>query len=110
MPTILVLIPAIYSMLSVGGKALDFWKKVEEVRSLHQQNSLYKYEKRCKELEIEEKEQNIISKKKDSHTNRSEIATISEIEHNVICSDIYIANHIQPEYLHYKFARGFKIS
>lgn len=103
---IMVLIPAIYSLLSVGGKTLDFWKKLEEVRDAHHQNSLYKYEKRLKELEIMEKEQNIDVQKKKIQTNQSGIATVSAIEHNIICSDIYIANHIPPEYLHYKHTRN----
>lgn len=109
-PAILVLIPAMYSLLSVGGKALDFWKKVEEVRSLHQQNSLFEYEKRSKELEIKEKEQNISMQKKEPQTSQSGIVTISGIEHNIICSDIYVAKHIPPEYLHYKHTRDFLVS
>lgn len=110
LPAILVLIPAMYSLLSVGGKALDFWKKVEEVRSLHQQNSLYKYEKRRIELEIEEKEKNLNAQKDRQQTGQSGILSISGIEHNVICNDIYVASHIPSEYLHYKHVRDFMVS
>lgn len=110
MPTLMILIPTIYSLLSTGGKVLDFWKKFEEARSAHYQNSIYEYDKRLKELEIIEKEQNIEMQKKKTQTNQSCTTAISGIEHNMICSDIYIANHIPPEYLHYKYARNFMVS
>ena len=109
MPALMVLIPTIYSLLSIGGKALDFWKKFEETRSAHLQNSIYKYDKRLKELEIIEKEQTIEMRNKETQTNQSGIMAISGIEHNIIFSDIYVANHIPPEYLHYKYARNFTI-
>lgn len=110
MPAIMVLIPTIYSLLLAGGKTLDFWKKFEEARYAHNQNSIYKYEKKLKELEIIEKEQKIEAKKKKLQMTSTGIATISGIEHNVICNDVYIANHIPPEYLHYKHERDFMIS
>lgn len=109
MPSILVLIPTIYGLLSIGGKALDFWQKMEDVRSVHQKNSLHKYEKKLKELEIIEKEHIIETQRQESKKVPAGIATISGIEHNVICSDIYIANHIPSEYLHYKSIRDFTV-
>ncbi len=107
---ILALIPAIYSMLSIGGKALDFCQKLEEVRSVHHQNSFYEYDKKLKELEIAERELKIEAQKKEMQTSQSGIAAISGIEHNVICSDIYVANRIPPEYLHYKCIRDLTVS
>lgn len=109
-PAILTLIPAIYGLLSIGGKTLDFCQKLEDVRNTHHQNALYKYDKRLKELEIMEKEQKIEAEKKALQTNQSGITTISEIEHNIICSDIFVASRIPPEYLHYKCEKKFMVS
>ena len=82
---------------------------MEDVRSVHQKNSLHKYEKKLKELEIIEKEHIIETQRQESKKVPAGIATISGIEHNVICSDIYIANHIPSEYLHYKSIRDFTV-
>lgn len=100
-PSILTLIPTIYGLLMVGGKALDVYQKFEEVRRIHQENTIFKYDKKLKELEIIEKEQEI--KKATSST--SGIITVSGIEHNLICNTLQVANNIAPEYLHYKYTR-----
>lgn len=101
MPSILTLIPTIYGLLMVGGKALDVYQKFGEARKIHQENTIFKYDKKLKELEIMEKEQEL----KKTTTSTSGIITVSEIEHNLICNTIQAANNIAPEYLHYKYAR-----
>ncbi len=104
-PHLLTLIPAIYGLLMVGGKTLDVYQKFGEARRIHQQNTLFKYEKKLKELEIIEKEQEMEAQKKKSQLNSIGIATISEIEHNIICNTLRIANNIPTEYLHSKYAK-----
>lgn len=105
MPSIITLIPAIYGLLVVGGKALDVYQKFGEAQKIHQQNSLYKYDKRIKELEIIEKEQKIASYNNEAQYNKSGILTISEIEHNIKCSTLNLAGNLAPEYLHYKYVK-----
>lgn len=100
-PSILTLIPTIYGLLMVGGKALDIYQKFEEARKAHQQNAIFKYDKKLKELEIIEKEQEL----KKAKTSTSGIITVSEIEHNLIYSTLNTANNIAPEYLHFKCTR-----
>ena len=101
MPSILTLIPTIYGLLMVGGKALDVYQKFGEARKIHQESNILKYDKKLKELEIMEKEQEL----KKTTTSTSGIITVSEIEHNLIYSTIQAANNIAPEYLHYKYTR-----
>ena len=98
MPSILTLIPTIYGLLMIGGKALDVYQKFAEARRIHQENEIFKYDRRLKELEIMEKEQELNNAK----TNNTGIITVSGIEHNLICSTLHIANNVAPEYLHYK--------
>lgn len=105
LPNLITLIPAIYGLLMVGGKALDVYQKFGEARRTHQENMLFKYEKRLKELEIMEKEQEMEAQKKTSQLNSLGIASISEIEHNIICNVLHMANNIPPEYLHYKYTK-----
>lgn len=101
MPAILTLISTIYGLLMVGGKALDVYQKFAEARRIHQENSLFKYDKKLKELEIMEKEQKL----KKADIGNTGIITVSGIEHNLICSTLYTANKIAPEYLHYKYVK-----
>ena len=101
LPQIFMLISAMYSLLMVGSKSLDIYHKFEEVRKIHQENSLFKYEKRLKELEILEKEQKI--KKNGKQDNEAGIMLVSEIEHSIKCSKLNLANTLPPEYLHYKY-------
>lgn len=103
LPAILAVIPVMYGLLGVGGKALDVYKKFEEARQLHQNNSLFKYEKRIKELEIMKKEQELETHTATVQRSKSGIITISEIEHNIMCSTLNLANNLAPEYLHYKY-------
>ena len=105
-PSILTLIPAIYGLLMVGGKTLDLYQKFEEIRRTHQQNSLHKYDKRLKELEIMAKEQEMAAQKKRSQLDTLGIATISEIQHSVICNTLRIADSIPPEFLHSKYKKN----
>lgn len=103
MPSILTLIPAIYGLLVVGGKALDVYHKFAEAQKLYQERALLKCDERLKELEIKEKEQGLKSAK----TNDTGIITVSGIEHNLIYSTLHFANNIAPEYLHYKHDKKF---
>lgn len=105
LPAILVLIPVMYGLLGIGDKALDVYKKFEETRQIHQNNSLFKYERRIKELEIMKKEQEIVAHTKMEQRSSLGIMTISEIEHNIKCSTLNLANNLTPEYLHYKYAK-----
>lgn len=104
-PHLMILIPAIYGLLMVGGKALDVYQRFGEVRRTHQMNALFKYEKKLKELEIMEKEQEMEAKKKISQLNLLGMASISEIEHNIICNTLQVANNIPTEYLHSKYTK-----
>jgi uncharacterized protein YjbI with pentapeptide repeats len=98
MPALLTLIPTIYGLLMVGEKALDISQKFAKFRKIHQEDIIYEYDKKLKELEIMEKEQAL----KKAKTGSTGIITVSEIEHNLICSTLRDANNIAPEYLHYK--------
>jgi hypothetical protein len=82
----------------VGEKALDISQKFAKFRKIHQEDIIYEYDKKLKELEIMEKEQAL----KKAKTGSTGIITVSEIEHNLICSTLRDANNIAPEYLHYK--------
>ena len=104
-PHLMRLIPAIYGLLMVGGKALDIYQRFGETRRTHQMNTLFKYEKKLKELEIIEKEQEIETKKKISQLSSLRMESISEIEHNIICNTLQVANNIPKEYLHSKYTR-----
>lgn len=103
LPAILVLIPTMYSLLVVGGKALDVYQKFGEARKIHQQNSLYKFDKRLKELEIMEKEQKLITKETGRKQSGTRIMLVSEIEHSIKCNKLNLVNDLPPEYLHYKY-------
>ena len=103
LPAILKLIPSMYGLLVVGSKALDVYQKFGEARKIHQQNSLYKYDKRLKELEIIEKEQKMIAKETGRKQKGTGIMLVSEIEHSIKCSNLNLVNDLPPEYLHYKY-------
>ena len=103
LPSIIALIPAIYALLAISGKALDVYQKFGEAYKIHQENSMFKYDKRLKELEIIQREQEIAANKQKKSPNVTGIVTISEIEHNIMCSTQRLANSLTPEYLHYKY-------
>lgn len=103
LPSILTLIPTIYGLLMIGGKALDVYQKFAEAQKIYQENVLLKCDQKLKELEIIEKEQGLKSAK----TKNQGIITVSEIEHNLIFSTLQCANNIAPEYLHYKYKKEF---
>ncbi|MCM1267614.1 MAG: pentapeptide repeat-containing protein [Bacteroidales bacterium] len=105
MPMILKLIPVIYSLLSISGKALDVWQKFENVINTHNQNAVFPYEKEIKRLEVIKKEQDLEMQREDLKKDRPQVAAVSEIEHNIIYSDIFVADRIPPEYLHYKYTK-----
>ena len=52
-----------------------------------------------------EKEQEMEAKKKISQLNLLGMASISEIEHNIICNTLQVANNIPTEYLHSKYTK-----
>lgn len=106
LPNLMLLIPTIYGLLTVGGKALDVYEKFERIRRTHQENTLFKYEKTLKELEIKEKEKNLELQKRETLANSLGIESITEIEHNIICNTIRMANNIPTEYLHSKYTKN----
>lgn len=103
LPAILTLISTMYALLVVGSKALDVYQKFGEARKIHQQNSLYKYDKRLKELEIMEKEQKMLEKETGRKQKGTGIILVSEVEHSIKCSKLNLVNDLSPEYLHYKY-------
>ena len=83
---------------------MDFYKKIEETRRVHQQNKLFKYEleEKIKEKQIEQMD------KQPSTQKKSGIYMVNEIEHSIKCSNLEVAQSIAPEYLHYKYSNNIQ--
>lgn len=107
LPNILLLISTMYSALVIGGKAIDLCKNLEELRRVHQQNQFYQYEKEEKELDIKIKKKQLEQiEKQSSQKKLPDIYMVDEIEHNIKCSSLDIAQNIAPEYLHFKYKKN----
>ncbi len=106
LPEIMALLSSIYGVLAIGNKFLDVFKNFEEVRRICQENSLHKYQKEEKELDIELKRLELIAKKEEMNNKKtSSIYTVTEIEHNIKCNTFDMAQKLAPEYLHYKYTK-----
>ena len=106
LPQIMALLSSIYGALAIGNKFLDIFKNFEETRRIWQENSLYKYQKEEKELDIKLKRLELKEKEeKMNNKNTSSIYTVTEIEHNIKCNTFDVAQKLAPEYLHYKYAK-----
>lgn len=106
LPNILLLISAMYSAFSMGNKFISICKNYEELRRVHQQNDLYQYEKEEKELDIKLKKKQLEQLEQYSPAKTSSnIFVVNEIEHNIKCSSLDVAQDLSPEYLHFKYKR-----
>ena len=99
LPNIMLFISTMYGIFMLGGKGLDFVKKIEDTVGAHLQNKIHKIELQEKELDIELKKSELKEK------NRSKSITtcsVVELEHFIKCNSINAAKEIVPEYLHFK--------
>lgn len=109
LPNIMLFISSIYTIFAAGNKFMDFYKKIEETRRVHQQNKLFKYELEEKKLDIKIKEKQIEQMDKQPSTQKkSGIYMVNEIEHSIKCSNLEVAQSIAPEYLHYKYSNNIQ--
>lgn len=104
LPYVLMLISTIYSFFMAGDKVADFIKKIKEISKIHRENKLLDLEIKEKELDIMIKKQKI---NKGLESKMISPDAIVEIEHILKCNSRDLAKQLDTECLHNKINSRF---